>query len=137
MENKDVKWGAVFLILLVVNGCALLAERKPEEVVRQRSMDRWSALVDGKLETAYTYESPEYRELYAFSDFRKKIRGVGVWKKVDIENVECKDESCNVTTRIYIEMKAGMGFGNVKTDGPATEHWMRHTTGQWYHVSDQ
>lgn len=137
MLKKIVKRIGIILVLLIVSGCALLVEREPEEVVRQRSMDRWSALIEGKLETAYTYESPEYKELYSFSDFRKKIRGVGVWQKVDVEKTTCKEDSCEVTTRIYVRIKMGLGFDEVKTDGPATEHWIRDKSGQWYHVSDQ
>jgi hypothetical protein len=70
------------LILLIISGCALFVEDNPEEIVGQRVNERWDALIEGRLEKAYSFETPEYRELYTFMDYRKTIRGVGSWQKV-------------------------------------------------------
>lgn len=115
----------------------MLNQQKPEEAVRQKSTERWQALIEGRLETAYEYETPEYRELYSLTDFKKKTRGVGIWQKVDVENVTCETEKCDVTVRIYVKMKFGSGSKKTETNGQATENWILHTTGRWYHVSDQ
>jgi hypothetical protein len=122
----------------MISACATLMGQKPEEAVSQRVYDRWAALIEGKLETAYTYETPEYRELHSFVDFRKKFKGVGVWQKVDVEKVECEQKKCSVDVRIYVKIKPGLGFDYVETNGQATEKWLQHSmTGKWYHISDQ
>jgi hypothetical protein len=132
------KRGLLFLVLLGMNGCATFVEREPEEVVRQRINERWSALIDGRLETAYTYETPEYRELYTFAKFRKKINGVGVWRKVEIERLSCELKKCVATVLIHVTIKFGVGFDSVESSGRSEEHWVQSSeTGQWFHVSNQ
>lgn len=136
--KQVVRVGLLILISLAINACATFMEQKPEESVSQRVNDRWAALIDGRLETAYTYETPEYQELYSFVDFRKKFKGVGVWQKVEIEKVECEQKKCSVDVRVYVRIKPGLGFDYVETNGQATEKWLQHsTTGKWHHISDQ
>jgi len=136
--KQVVRVGLLILTSLAINACATFMEQKPAESVSQRVNDRWAALIDGRLETAYTYETPEYQELYSFVDFRKKFKGVGVWQKVEIEKVECEQKKCSVDIRIYVKIKPGLGFDYVETNGQATEKWLQHsTTGKWHHISDQ
>lgn len=137
MYIKPIKWGMLSLMLFVMSGCASFEERSPEEIVRQRTNERWDALIDGRLETAYNYETPEYKELYPFAEYRNTIRGVGSWKKMDVETVDCFGDKCIASIRIYAIIKLGMGFEAVESDARAKENWIHHSTsGQWYHISD-
>ena len=136
MLSNIAKWSVMLLAFCMVTGCTMLEERKPEDAVRERGMERWAALIEGKLETAYTFETPEYRELYTVLDFRKTVPGVGVWTKAVIENVECNVEKCSVSARIYVNMKIGLAFEKIETNGLTKENWIQGTNGQWYHVSD-
>ncbi|NOQ63027.1 MAG: hypothetical protein GQ582_00770 [Methyloprofundus sp.] len=137
MKKKLVMWGLLSLLVFVIGGCAEFVKSTPEEVVRQRVNERWSALIEGRLETAYSYETPEYRELYSFVDYSKPIRGVGSWKKIDIENIECEKDKCVASIIIYAKIHLGMGFEDVESDARAKESWIHHSTsGQWYHISD-
>ncbi|MCK5354289.1 MAG: hypothetical protein KAJ63_04175, partial [Methyloprofundus sp.] len=125
------------LIMLMIGGCSEFTESNPEEMVRQRVNERWAALIEGRLETAYGYESPEYRELYPFTEYRKAIRGVGAWKKIDIETIVCEEKKCIANIIIYVRINVGMGFGVVESNARAKENWIHHSTsGQWYHISD-
>jgi hypothetical protein len=135
---KPIRWGLLSLILLIISGCALFVEDNPEEIVGQRVNERWDALIEGRLEKAYSFETPEYRELYTFMDYRKTIRGVGSWQKVEIDDVECSDNKCIANIVIYVNINVGMGFGVVKSNTRAKENWIRQSTsGQWYHISDR
>jgi len=135
---KPIRWGLLSLILLIVSGCASFVDQEPDELVRQRVNERWAALIDGRLEKAYSYETPEYRELYPFVDYRKTIRGVGSWQKVEIEYVECSDKKCIADINIYVKIHVGMSFGVVESNARAKENWIQHSTdGQWYHISDR
>lgn len=138
MYLKPIRWGLLSLILLIISGCALFVEDNPEEIVGQRVNERWDALIEGRLEKAYSFETPEYRELYTFMDYRKTIRGVGSWQKVEIDDVECSDNKCIANIVIYVNTNVGMGFGVVKSNTRAKENWIRQSTsGQWYHISDR
>ena len=138
MYIKPIRWGMLSLILFIVSGCASFVEHGPEEIVRQRVNERWDALIEGRLETAYTYETPEYRELYSLVDFSKTISGVGSWRKIEIDDIECVDEICVADIVIYATIHLGMGFEVVESDARAKENWIQHSTsGQWYHISDR
>ncbi len=137
MIKHAAVWWILALILFVMQGCAEFTPENSEEVVRQRVSERWAALIAGKLETAYTFETPEYRELYTFDDYRKTIHGVGSWQKVDVEDVMCTQDKCVASIRIYVRINFGMGFEAVESDARAKENWIHHSTsGQWYHISD-
>ena len=137
MIRQPIRWGLLSLVLMI-GGCAELVPINPQEVVRQRVNERWKALIEGRLETAYSYETPEYRELYSFMDYKDTIHGVGSWKKVDIEDIECAEEKCVASIIIYAKIHLGMGFEDVESDARAKENWMHHSTaGQWYHISDR
>lgn len=138
MCKKPIKWGLLSLILLLINGCATFINSNPEEIVRQRVNERWAALIEGRLETAYSYETPEYRELYTFSDYRKRIHGVGSWEKIEVEEVYCEADKCVASILIYVRIEFGMGFEVVESNARAKESWIQHSTaGQWYHISDR
>ncbi|WP_428355692.1 hypothetical protein [Methyloprofundus sp.] len=137
MYIKPIRWGLLTLILLIVSGCASFVAHNPEEIVRQRVNERWDALIEGRLETAYTFETPEYRELYSFSDYRNTVHGVGSWRKIEIEDIDCVEDKCVASIVIYATIKLGMGFEAVESDARAKENWIHHSTsGQWYHISD-
>lgn len=137
MVNKFLIKASLVFILLIVQGCAQISVNSPEEIVRQRLSDRWVALIAGQLETAYRFETPEYRDLYSFSDYRRTIHGVGSWKKMDVEYIDCIEDKCIANIKIYATIKIGMGFEAVESDARAKENWIHHSTsGQWYHISD-
>jgi len=137
VKKQLVMWGLLSLIVFVMGGCAEFVKKSPEEVVHQRVNERWKALIEGRVEKAYGYETPEYRELYALVDYSKTVHGVGSWKKVDIEKIECVQDKCVASIIIYATIKLGMGFEAVESDARAKENWIHHSTsGQWYHISD-
>ncbi|OQK16707.1 hypothetical protein AU255_02020 [Methyloprofundus sedimenti] len=124
-------------MLYVLSGCASYAERNPEKIVRQRVAERWDALIEGRLESAYSFETPEYREIYSFPEYRMTIHGVGAWRKVEIDDVECVDDKCVASIVIYANITLGKGFGAVDSNAPAKESWVRDSISeQWFHVSE-
>ena len=138
MYIKPIRWGLLSLLLFLLSGCASFVEHAPEEIVRQRVSERWTALIEGRLETAYTYETPEYREIYSYPEYRSTIHGVGSWRKTEVKDIVCEDDKCVASVIIYATIKLGMGFEVVESDARAKENWIQHSTsGQWYHISDR
>ncbi len=137
MECKSIKWMVMTLILLVMTGCATLGGANTEEIVRQRVAERWTALVDGRLETAYLFETPEYREVYSYSDYKKAVYGVGKWRKAEVEALTCTGKNCDVTIVVYISIVFPRGLGSTESHSSVREQWIQSsTTGEWYHVSN-
>jgi hypothetical protein len=125
------------LVLLVITGCATLGGANTEETVKQRVAERWNALIDGRLETAYSYETPEYREVYSYSDYRKTVYGVGKWRKAEVEALNCTGKNCVVTIVVYVNIVFARGLGSTETHSSVREQWIQSsTTGEWYHVSN-
>ena len=127
-------------VMLQVAGCTNNVEQEvsAESRVKTRAAERWQALIDGRLETAYTYEAPEYREVYTYKQFARKFHGGGFWTKAEVEDVSCKKDKCVATMRIYVTIRVGRGFGVTKANSLLKEQWIQDAvSGDWYHVSNQ
>ncbi len=139
MQCQWVRWVTMFLVLLVVTSCATFARVDTSEVVKQRAMDRWAALIEGRLETAYLFQTPEYRNIYSYKQYSKKIQGVGTWQKAEVEKVDCVEKKCVVMVKVYVKIMFGRGLGVTESSGVIREQWIESSTtkGEWYYVSGQ
>ena len=145
-ENNFLKFetkGLLFSLALIVGlaGCAggadIAQKKNAETVVASKTEARWQALIEGRLETAYSYETPEYRAIYKFSQYRRKVHGVGNWKKVDVKEVSCTENKCIASVKVYVTIVVGRGFENVNSSDQFEENWVQDAkSGDWFHVSD-
>jgi Tfp pilus assembly protein PilP len=71
---------------LILAACAggVQKDLSAEAIVRDRASERWKLLVEGRLESAYNYQTPEYREIYDFKHFRRKFGTAGMWSKAPL-----------------------------------------------------
>ncbi len=114
----------VFAAVLV--GCAGVAPRSDEAVVKQRAQARWDALVKGDFNAAYGYFSPGSRSVMSAMDYALSLRR-GFWKSAVIEKVECGSaQSCEVSATIEYELKG------LRTKTPLRESWIRDGSEWWY-----
>jgi len=129
----------VYLIVALSGmvGCMnVLKAQDAEQIVRGRAASRWQALIEGRLETAYTYLTPEYRSLYDFKRYRRTVHGVGVWQKADVNKVTCAANKCLVNVELYVRIKVGRGFKPLASHGAIDETWVRDSgTGEWFYFS--
>ncbi len=116
---------AVFFVAVLV-GCAVVAPRSDEAVVKQRAQARWDALVKGDFNAAYGYFSPGSRSVMSAMDYALSLRR-GFWKSAVIEKVECGSaQSCEVSATIEYELKG------LRTKTPLRESWIRDGSEWWY-----
>ena len=114
----------VFVAVLV--GCAGVAPRSDEAVVKQRAQARWEALVKGDFNAAYGYFSPGSRSVMSATDYALSLRR-GFWKSAVIEKVECGSaQICEVSATIEYELKG------LRTKTPLRESWIRDGSEWWY-----
>jgi len=112
-------------------GCATLAPATtPEEVVVQRSQERWDALLKGDFARAWTYAPPSVRAEVKQGDYKKRFGTAGKWKSVQIEKVTCEPETCIVRVLVVTEL-AVPGFKGKDLKSTVDEAWVRDD-GQWW-----
>lgn len=123
------------LVAVVLNACATSpgAEVKTSGAadasaeVRMLAQSRWDALVRGDVATAYSYLSPPSRALMSLLQYQQRIR-VGFWRRVEVENVTCEQEVCNVNLKITYDHRMAKGVVT-----PASESWVKEG-GKWWFV---
>lgn len=125
-----IKFSLIASLIWVVLACSEKQTR--EEHVKARATERWQALIAGKIDDAYTFLTPEYRQLYTSEQYGRGITRGGFWDKVDVIKVECAD-NCIVTVRIHVKMKVPRSQEAIVTTTDSQELWMPDKdSGEWY-----
>jgi hypothetical protein len=124
---------------LILAACAggVQKDLSAEAIVRDRASERWKLLVEGRLESAYNYQTPEYREIYDFKHFRRKFGTAGMWSKAEVKSVSC-DEKCIATIEIHVKMRPGRWGDVIETSEFVKEQWVRSADlDQWFYLSNE
>ena len=130
-ENTVVPSGKLMLpamiLALALAGCATAVKpRSAEEIVKERSQARWTALVKSDLKTAYGFFSPGSRAVLSYEDYVTSIRR-GFWKSAVVEKVTCSSpDVCEALVTIEYE------FQRMVTKSPVRESWIREGSDWWY-----
>ena len=122
---RSVVLGSLAALLLA--GCSA-PEYTDEEWVslaQQRSVERWQALIAGRVETAYEFLSPAYREAVPYEKYARKIRGLGLWKNAEARNATCDETRCIVTTELTVEVRNPRMAGPAKANATVEERWIK------------
>jgi hypothetical protein len=124
--NSALKHAVAGVLAVVLAGCAAMAPRSPEAVVKERAQARWDAMVKNDFNAAYGYLSPGSRSVVSAQDYAASLRR-GFWKSATVEKVECGSaQSCEVSATIEYE---AMGR---RTKTPLRESWIRDGSEWWY-----
>ena len=112
-------------------GCAAIAPKTPEDVVRERAEQRWAALVGSDFDKAWTYTQPGYRAVMKQRDYYKQFGAGGQWKAAQIHDVTCEAERCKVHIRLTTKVLVPP-FTGQEINGYIDEVWIRDE-GQWWY----
>lgn len=130
---RRLAWTAVLSVvvgLVVACGSVPSAPRTPEEIVRQRAVQRWSALMAGQWDRAYALMAPSYRSAVDLRRFSAGFGGSVGWLGAEVAAVRCDQDRCTATMRITYQAVVGARPGQ-----PAVTHfdetWVRED-GQWW-----
>ena len=140
MHPLSVVLGALLVFTTVLTASAteslaMSAENGPtEEAVRQRALERWNLLMEGRVESAYAYLSPGYREANSLARYSRTVQGVGLWKGAEVREIQCKDKRCEV--KVVLDLLLGGGPRPVPV--PVEEDWIQlEDGGPWWFVPTQ
>jgi predicted small secreted protein len=132
---------AVLLAVLLaasVAGCASmpgggkdLAPEAKQALVTKRVNARWSALIKGDLDQAYTFMSAGSREAMPLELYKDKIKP-GMWRAVRIDGVDCEAEICHVKMTLTYDHRMMKGIQT-----PFEETWILEKGNAWYVYRDR
>jgi len=127
--------GALLLaaFALWLSGCVGLTPATPEEIVSQRSQERWAAMIAGDFEKAWTYAQPGFRAEVKQADYRKRFGDGGQWKDAQVINTTCEVDRCTVRLRLVTVLSLP-GFKGQELRGGIDEVWVRED-GQWWFLA--
>ena len=112
---------------LLLGGCASLSS-KPEDIVQRRAQDRWTALLEGRLDKAHTYLTPGFRQAVPFERYRARFGNAGSWQKAEVRTAQCQPEKCEVIVRVHTKVP---GRGAPVLESDLRETWLLED-GQWW-----
>ncbi len=122
---------ATVLGLLLLAACASM--KPAEQVVGERAVARWDALIKGDYAAAYQYLSPGFRssvsaEQYEKSFIYKKIK----WTSAKLIESNCAEKTCKVRISLgYTAYGALPGVKTFSSKEPIDESWVL-SHGSWY-----
>lgn len=130
----QLNWIVVVGVSLLLGGCAVGSMNdalSDQEQVAKRAQERWGLLIEGRLESAYEYLATGYRQVTPFPHYRKKVKGVGLWKSAQVEKVVCEADMCLADVNIRMEVHHPMMRAPVKTGNTVQERWIKDQDGFW------
>lgn len=124
-----VFWGFLVLMWTAVS---VVGAMEAAEGLGSRAEGRWTALIAGDFEKAYAFETPAYRALYSFSQYRS-IYGTGLrWQQARVVKVDRQaPEVAMVTLEVDYSFQVS-GQGMMDQRKVITETWL-WVDGQWWH----
>ena len=123
----------VFAMMMAISlaGCTSLGlSQTPEERVQHRAQARLDALLAQEFEKAFSFLAPASREATTWQRYSSKYAGVGQWRAVRVNSVECDVDRCDVGVSVTYEMVRP----RIMNTRARHEVWI-DVNGQWYFYS--
>lgn len=114
---------------LILGGCASQQLNvSPEDAVRARASERWQAMIEKNWAKAYSFNTPAYRGMVSFDDYKARQGAVVIYKRAEVSEVKCQESSCEL--RVFVEFTpVQKGFGDATTS--FSERWVKDEQGWW------
>ena len=136
VREQSKRWaqrGIMALLVTLAAGCATtgsLTADSPtpvkQEAVKARAQARWDALIRQDFDAAYLFLSPAYRDTVSLQSWKARFRPLG-WRKIEVDNVACEGEVCDVTLMLTYDARQMAGVVT-----PIREKWVIQKGQIWY-----
>lgn len=128
--SRSLRWLPIGACMALA-ACATLNNSPPEERVKQRSTERWQAVMANDYAKVYSFAMPSYRALVSQDTFRSR-QGVAVQRvSAKVFSVNCPEASkCTARVEVGVKPPLGKRFGTVIT-ATVDESWV-FEDGQWW-----
>ncbi len=116
--------------LALLAGCAALSPKTPEQVVAERSLARWNALIKRDFAAGHVYYQPAFRAAFKPDDVLA-VDGPPRAHRARVHHVSCEPERC--TARVVFTVKVpGSHRQQWDIETVRDETWVRQD-GQWWY----
>jgi len=139
--NKFFRPGNILLwvlsaTFLLLSACA--TTRPAGEVIEERAMARWDALLSDDLAGAYEYLSPGYRSSVSSKRYQRSLLLKRLkWNDAKFIESDCTETICKVTISLkYTVFGAVPGVRSFDGTQTIEETWLQ-TDGNWYLVPEK
>jgi len=132
-RNRLRIFALVVFVTLLVSGCAG-NEVKTDPAV-ERAKLRWSSILSGDLDTAYSLYSPGYRSTHSRVDFEIALRMQRVqWTSADYVSHDCAENRCVIRFNVGFSVKKPVpGMDVFKSSNLVEDIWVL-SKGEWWFV---
>lgn len=122
---------SALLASLFLGGCAGLDMGKaPEQIVAERAVARWNAVIANKWDEAYAYATPGYRAANSVEAYQARIQSAVIRREaVEVSRVECPQADACTATLVLSYQSVMPGYPRLSTQ--FTERWILDD-GKWY-----
>ena len=138
---RNLRFGYVIwmLLLIVLSGCAGLKKLATDDVewLKDRSNERWQALLNTNWEAAYLFELPAYRNTHDIKQYQSKFGHKIQWKAAEVGSVEILQDGRLADVAVNVSYQFALPDGQViNSNKPLKERWMKQEN-EWWIVSSE
>ena len=132
MTERSQRYLVAALAALSLAGCASVASKTPEEMVRARAAERAAAFVKGDIDASYRLTAPSYRKLRDVNAYKGTFGAGARWEKAEVKSVTCEPERCKAAIAVNVKPLIPGRFGDTITV-QFEEIWLLEEGNWWLH----
>ncbi len=122
-------------LLLATTALLLMAcgdDRPPEEIVKQRALERWAIREQGKVDGLYEFLSPAKRQTVTKATYETQLDAGIKYFDVEVRKVTCEQDKgvCRVT--LYVGFEMVNRYGKNKAGTVLKEKWVKEDKQWWF-----
>lgn len=128
----------VAALLFFFVGCASFgsAEKKTDNYISNRALQRWNTLIAKDFKKAYGYQSPGYRKAKSLDFYSRQFGSWVKWTGVKVKTVNrISDEIAEVDIELEFEFFQKWSESLEKRTSNFSEKWI-YAEGDWWIVSN-
>lgn len=116
------------------NNVADVTQSTKEQLVSERALSRWQAMIAMDWEKAYSYYSPGSRELKSLAVFSNHMQTAPMIRKsAKIQSIQCEEEMCDLNIELtYIYVGSMDAMRGQETTSILKEKWLFADGNWWY-----
>ncbi len=122
-------------LLLATTAVLLIAcgdNRPPEEIVKQRALERWAIREQGKVDGLYEFLSPAKRQTVTKSTYETQLDGDIKYFDVEVRKVTCEQDNSVCRVKLYVGFEMDTRYGKNKAGTIFEEKWIKEDKQWWF-----
>jgi hypothetical protein len=140
LQRIDHALMACFLLAFIglSVGCDEQKAPKPSpvsaaEILKQRSAERWQALIAKDWQAAYGFEAPAYRALYDIGNFSRRFGTAVIWDRAEVMSADVGEGGDAAVVKVTLWYRSsGAAENSPPMPVKLEENWVKDSDLWWY-----